>query len=243
MQELIINIRRRNHVDSLHYSGVTLWHDDEIYGSKVFITPWCYVSSLGNVFMKTTLRCKDKNKGRFHKLKHNMKDLNLIMVVLSCLPRWLVKKESVKNNVDVMHISFINSNVTKPFYRKKKLLCTAQLGMATILLQKYFVWQAVMWTLKIKKGKRHFWQLQLEVTMILWNVWQSMAVTLMQLTRLVMDELVLFCKKLLVKVLSSIELFLLKCLHRLFGHCKTWFIIKGWLSKPELLLISMNWND
>lgn len=42
------------------------------------------------------------------------------------------------------NVSFVNSNLTKLFYRKKKLLCTVPLGMDTTLLPKRSARQAAM---------------------------------------------------------------------------------------------------
>lgn len=92
--------------------------------------------------------------------------------------------------------------------RKKKLLCTVLLGMATTLLPKHFVRQVVMWTLKTKKGKLHSWQHQLEVTMISWNAWQNTELTLMQQTRLVMGEWVTSSQELYAEDMSDTGLFI-----------------------------------
>lgn len=73
--------------------------------------------------------------------------------------------------------------------RRKKLHCTALLGMATTLLPKHSVKQVAMWTLKTKKGRPHSWQHLLEDTMILWNAWQNTGLTFMQQTRLVCPEI------------------------------------------------------
>lgn len=72
--------------------------------------------------------------------------------------------------------------------RKKKPHCIVLLGMATTLLPKHFVKQAVMWTLKTEKERLHSWQHLLGDTMISWNACQNMELTLMQQIRLVMGE-------------------------------------------------------